>query len=199
MSSVVLNKWPALNYPELKDTITTVQLWAQITGKIRLKKTPWINHSWHVTLYVSSKGLTTSSIPYNDGNFELEFDFRDHQLLIRTSTGVRGAVALYPRTVASFYEELGGKLIDSGIKVDIDPKPNEVNPAIPFKDDTTHKTYDAGQMHLYWQVLVRVNNVFLQFRSCFTGKCSPVHLFWGAFDLAVTRFSGVPRRNTKPQ
>ena len=195
MNDVILSNWPALNYQELKDTIATVQLWTQIVGKIRLKRMPWINHSWHVTLYVSSKGLTTGSVPYENGNFNLEFDFCGHQLLISTSTGARGAVALFPRTVASFYEELCGKLAGLGVKVDIYPKPNEIDPAIPFKQDETHKTYDAGQMHAYWQALVRVHNVFIQFRAGFTGKSSPVHLFWGAFDLAVTRFSG----RTAPQ
>ena len=184
------NKWPVLNYNALKDTITTLQLWAQIIGKIRLKKMPWINHSWHVTLYVSPKGLTTGSIPFEEGNFEIEFDFCDHRLLISTSTGDRETVALYARTVASFYREVFEKLDSAGIKAEIVATPNEINPALPFAEDEFHETYDAGQMHLYWQSLVHINNVFLNFRAGFQGKCSPVHLFWGAFDLAVTRFSG---------
>ena len=184
------NKWPVLNYNALTDTIATVQLWAQIIGKIRLKKMPWINHSWHVTLYVSPKGLTTGSIPFEEGNFEIEFDFRDHLLLITTSTSIRESVTLYARTVASFYKEVFEKLNNVGIRVEIIARPNEINPAIPFQEDELHNTYDAAQMHLYWQALVKVNNVFLQFRAGFMGKCSPVHLFWGAFDLAVTRFSG---------
>jgi hypothetical protein len=184
------NTWPVLAFEDLKDTLATVQLWAQVVGKIRLKKTPWINHSWHVTLYVSSRGLTTGSIPYDGGSFQLDFDFIGHELIITASSGNVEKLKLMPRTVASFYAELFEKLDAIGISVAIYAKPNELDPAIPFALDEVHKSYDALQMNLYWQALVKINSVFIKFRAGFTGKCSPVHLFWGAFDLAVTRFSG---------
>ena len=182
--------WPELAFEDLKDTLETVQLWAQIIGKIRLIQTPWINHSWHVTLYVSSRGLTTGSIPYEGGNFQLDMDFVHHELTITASDGQLMNISLHERTVASFYNELFEKLEAMGIHVTIYAKPNELDPAIPFAQDEVHKTYDAIQMNLYWQALVKINAVFTRFRAEYTGKCSPVHLFWGAFDLAVTRFSG---------
>ncbi len=182
--------WPELKFELLQDTMATVQLWTQIVGKIRLKKTPWLNHSWHVTLYVSSRGLTTGSIPYEQGVFQLEFDFNQHQLVITTSKGGNEKIALYPRTVASFYKELFDTLRTLGIRVKIHAKPNEIEPAIPFEQDEVHQSYDKDQMYLFWQALVRMEPVFTEFRARFIGKCSPVHFFWGAFDLAVTRFSG---------
>jgi len=182
--------WPELAFEDLKDTLETVQLWAQIVGKIRLIKTPWINHSWHVTLYVSARGLTTGSIPYEGGSFQIDFDFINHELIITASNGEMQKMGLYPRTVADFYKELFEKLAAMGIDVTIYAKPNEIDPAIPFAEDEVHKSYDARQMNLYWQALVKINAVFVRFRSEFIGKCSPVHLFWGAFDLVVTRFSG---------
>lgn len=182
--------WPQLAFEDLKDTLATVQLWTQVIGKIRLIKTPWINHCWHVTLYVSSRGLTTGSIPYQDGSFQLDMDFVDHQLIITASNGTTEKVGLYPRSVASFYVEVFQKLDAMGIDAPIYPRPNEIDPAIPFADDELHNSYDAVQMNLYWQALVRINAVFTKFRAEFIGKCSPVHFFWGAFDLAVTRFSG---------
>lgn len=182
--------WPILDYEKYKDTLATVHLWTQIVGKIRLSKSPWINHSWHVTLYVSSRGLTTGSIPYETGVFQLELDFIAHKLLITSSDGQCETVSLYPRSVASFYKEVFSKLNQMGIEVDIYASPNEVDPAIPFSDDELHQSYDHDQMNLLWQVLVRVEKVFTRFRAGFTGKVSPVHFFWGAFDLAVTRFSG---------
>lgn len=184
------NTWPELAFEDLKDTLETVQLWAQIIGKIRLIKTPWINHSWHVTLYVSSRGLATGSIPYEGGNFQIDMDFISHEVVISNSDGEIQKIGLYPRPVADFYKELFEKLNLMGIEVRIYAKPNEIDPAIPFAEDEVHKTYDAKQMNLYWQALVRINAVFTRFRAEYTGKCSPVHLFWGAFDLAVTRFSG---------
>lgn len=190
VTNICQKKWPELAFENLKDTLATVQLWAQIVGKIRLIKTPWINHSWHVTLYVSPRGLTTGSIPYEGGNFQIDFDFVDHELIIIASNGKSEKVSLYPRTVASFYAELFEKLNTIGIEANIYAKPNELDPAIPFAKDEIHKSYDATQMNLYWQALVNINSVFVKFRSEFIGKCSPVHLFWGAFDLAVTRFSG---------
>jgi hypothetical protein len=182
--------WPELNFENFKDTIATVQLWAQIVGKIRLKKMPWINHSWHVALYVSPRGLTTRSISYEDGIFEMEFDFNKHLLIIITSNGGNEKIELYPRSVASFYKEVFDKLAMMEIDVAIYAKPNEVDPAIAFATDEIHKSYDKEQMNLFWQALVKIQPVFTKFRSGFMGKASPVHLFWGGFDLAVSRFSG---------
>jgi len=182
--------WPKLVFEAYKDTIATVHMWTQIIGKIRLKKTPWLNHSWHVTLYISARGLTTGSIPYDEGVFQVDMDFIDHEVIISSSNGEKEYVKLYPRPVAGFYEELFTKLGSMGIQVTIHGSPNEIDPAIPFQQDTVHQSYDATQMHLIWQALVRTEIVFTRFRSEFLGKASPVHLFWGSFDLAVTRFSG---------
>ena len=184
------SNWPQLRFADLQDTLTTVQLWAQIVGKIRLRKMPWLNHSWHVTLYVSPNGLTTGNIPYAAGSFRIDFDFIKHKLLIVCSTGHYEELELRPRTVASFYNELFEKLAIMGIDVTIYPVPNELPVVIPFAEDTSHFVYDGHQINLYWQALVKIDAVFNTFRARFTGKCSPVHLFWGAFDLAVTRFSG---------
>jgi hypothetical protein len=184
------NKWPQLKFSDLKDTITTVQLWTQIVGKIRMVKTPWLNHSWHVTLYVSPTGLTTGSIPYEQGMFRIDFDFINHQLLIICSTGGHAQIKLYPRTVADFYKVLFEKLNLMGIKAVIYPRPNEIEPAIPFEQDETHFEYDSTQINLYWQALIKIDAIFTKFRARFSGKGSPVHFFWGGFDLAVTRFSG---------
>ncbi len=153
---------------------------------------PWLNHSWHVTLYVSAQGLTTASMPFDSGIFELEFNFHHHVLNIITSTGIRQEVKLYPRTVADFYSELFQKLKEAGIEIDIHPAPNEMDPAIPFEKDEVHKSYDTEHVHNFWQALVQIHNVLTRFRAGFRGKSSPVHFFWGAFDLAVTRFSGRP-------
>ncbi|MBA3829297.1 MAG: hypothetical protein H0X33_10200 [Taibaiella sp.] len=192
MNQPAPRQWPVLHYPAFIDTITTVQLFTQIVGKIRLRMAPRLNHSWHVTLYVSARGLTTGSIPYAGGIFQLKFDFIDHHLSITTSQGTGALVSLSSQSVASFYKELFAKLHSLGIQVQIYACPNEVEPAIPFAQDEVHSTYNKEQMHLYWQALVKVHSVFAQFRAGFAGKCSPVHLFWGAFDLAVTRFSGRP-------
>ena len=183
-------EWPDLQYDKLKDTIATVQLWTQIVGKIKLIKMPWLNHSWHVTFTVSPHGLTTGGINYSKGIFELSFDFIDHQLLIITSEGDNERVSLYPRTVASFYNELFEKLKALDIDVKIYAKPNEINPAIPFEKDEVHQSYDKEQINLFWKALVKIEPVLNKFRAGFSGKCSPVHFFWGSFDLAVTRFSG---------
>jgi hypothetical protein len=182
--------WPELIYSNLKDTLQTVQLWTQIVGKIRMVNTPWINHGWHVTLYMSSRGLSTGSIPYGNNSFQIDLDFIDHQLVISASDGELKRLRLQQRTVASFYNDLFSLLSEMNISTEIYARPNELEMAIPFADDDVHKTYDAHQMHTYWQALVRVDSVFTRFRAEFTGKCSPVHLFWGGFDLAVTRFSG---------
>ncbi|MCF6405139.1 DUF5996 family protein [Chitinophaga filiformis] len=184
------DKWPVLNYDELKDTLSTVHLWTQIVGKIRLRKMPWLNHSWHVTLYVTPYGLSTGSMPYEHGIFQIDFDFHLHQLMMITSTGKRLAIELKPRTIADFYKEVFEKLHASGVDVIIHTTPSEMEHAVPFEEDQVQRAYDRQQMENYWQALVRVHNVFTRFRSGFTGKVSPVHFFWGAFDLAVTRFSG---------
>jgi hypothetical protein len=184
--------WPKLIFSEYNDTIATVHLWTQIIGKIRLKKMPWLNHSWHVTLYVSARGLTTGTIPYNDGVFQIEMDFIDHEVIIASGDGSKERIGLYAHSVASFYEELFSKLNSMGIEVSIHAKPNEIDPAIPFKQDRIHQSYNPDQMHLVWQALAHTEIVFTRFRSEFIGKASPVHLFWGSFDLAVTRFSGRP-------
>ena len=183
-------EWPDLQYDKLKDTVSTVQLWTQIVGKIRLIKMPWLNHSWHVTLSVSPKGLTTGGIDYENGIFELTFDFINHQLLITTSEGDNESITLYPRTVASFYKELFDKLKALNIDVKIYAKPNEIDPAIPFEEDEVHYAYDKEQINLFWKALLKIEPVFNKFRARFSGKCSPVHFFWGSFDLAVSRFSG---------
>lgn len=186
------NTWPVLAFENWKDTLATVHLWTQIVGKIRLKQMPWLNHSWHVTLYVSANGLTTGSIPYKDGVFQIDFDFIHHAVHIITSASGVARVQLYPRSVADFYRELFDKLESVNVDAYIYAAPNEVDPAIPFAEDETHKSYDAEQMHNFYLALVKIHNVFTKFRASFTGKCSPVHFFWGAFDMAVTRFSGRP-------
>jgi hypothetical protein len=182
--------WPPLQFAALEDTITTVQLWTQIVGKVRLVRMPWINHSWHVTLYISPRGLTTGSIPYEGGLFQIDFDFIAHRLFITTSVGSEVFFPLFSRTVASFYKELMEQLSKLGIDATIYAKPNEIENPIPFEQDTVHQTYDPEQMRNLWNAWINIYPVFTQFRAKFIGKCSPVHLFWGAFDLAVTRFSG---------
>ncbi|WP_298732327.1 DUF5996 family protein [uncultured Chitinophaga sp.] len=183
-------QWPVLKYAELRDTLSAVHLWTQIVGKIRLRQTPWLNHSWHVTLYVSSQGLTTGSMPYEHGIFQIDFDFHHHQLVITTSKGSRETVALSARTVADFYTEVMQKLKAAGVPVNIHKMPSEMEGAVPFDEDHVQRAYDPQRMEDYWQALVKVHNVLSRFRTRFTGKSSPVHLFWGGFDLAVTRFSG---------
>ncbi|MDB5134075.1 MAG: hypothetical protein JWP37_678 [Mucilaginibacter sp.] len=183
-------QWPELAFDNWKDTLATVHLWTQIVGKIRLRQMPWLNHSWHVTLYVSASGLTTGSIPHEGGLFQIDFDFIHHVLHIITSNGGVARVELYPRSVANFYRELFEKLDSVQIDAYIYASPNEVEPAIPFERDETHQSYNAESMRNFWQALVNIHNVFTKFRASFTGKVSPVHFFWGGFDLAVTRFSG---------
>lgn len=184
------NKWTELNFSELKETIATVQLYTQIVGKLRLSKMPWINHSWHVTLYVSASGLTTGSVPYEDGLFQADFDFIRHKLLISTSAGKEDAIDLRSGSISDFYRQFVEKMNLLDIEVDIYATPNEVEPAIPFEKDTIYREYDAAQMNNLWLAWVNVHSVFTKFRARFIGKCSPVHFFWGGFDLAVTRFSG---------
>ena len=184
--------WPTLTISEWDDTRDTFHMWSQIVGKVRLALTPMLNHWWQVTLYVSARGLTTALMHAGPIGVEMEFDFVDHVLAIRTSDGRRRDVKLEPRSVASFYDETMTSLRDLGISVSIYPGPAEVVEAIPFPDDETHRSYDPDAMQRYWRALLRMHDVMLRFRSGFIGKASPVHLFWGGFDLAVTRFSGRP-------
>lgn len=182
--------WPELSYPAWRETAATLQLWTQIVGKIRLALTPWLNHGWHVPLYVSARGLSTSSVPIGREVLEIEFDFIAHRLLVRTSRGDERMLPLRPQSVAAFYADLLGTLNDIGIRVSINEMPNEVQNPIRFSQDHEHASYDADAAHRFWRVLVQTDRVFKLFRSGFLGKVSPVHFFWGSFDLAVTRFSG---------
>src|SRR4051794_17139693 len=184
--------WPALDYSEWRESCATLQLWTQIVGKIRLALGPWINPSWGVTLYVTARGLTTSLIPYGSRGFEIEFDFIRHELRITTAEGDERVVMLQPQSVANFYREVMGALRELAIEVQINLKPNETMEAIPFDRDEKHAAYDLEYANRFWRVLLQADRVFKQFRSRFCGKCSPVHFFWGSFDLAVTRFSGRP-------
>jgi hypothetical protein len=184
--------WPVLNFAEMQDTIETLHQWIQIVGKIRLRTMPWQNHSWHTTLYITPTGYSTHGIPYQGRIFQIDFDFKKHKLLIKCSNAETLTMDLKPRTVAHFYNELFEKLSSIGIKVKIYPKPNEMTPAIPFSENTVNKSYDPIVANALWQAMLKANAVFNEFRSDFIGKASPVHLFWGAFDLAVTRFSGNP-------
>jgi len=165
-------------------------MWTQIVGKIRLTLSPWTNHSWHVTLYVTSRGLTTSPIPHGMRTFEINFDFIEHQLSIQTSDGKRRTIELKPRTVADFYGAVLKNLDELNLPVTINKVPNEIENAIPFDEDQEHRFYDREYANRFWRVLLQSDRVFKEFRSRFCGKCSPVHFFWGSFDLAVTRFSG---------
>ncbi len=184
------NIWPSLPFMEWKDTCATLHMWTQVVGKIRLVETPWVNHSWHTTLYVTSRGLTTSPIPHGARTFQIDFDFIDHKLIIATSDGEVKTMSLAPRSVADFYEELFARLAEMNLKVRIHTTPNEVVNPIPFEKDYEHASYDAEYANRFWRALVQTDRVFKQFRARFIGKCSPVHFFWGSFDMAVTRFSG---------
>jgi hypothetical protein len=182
--------WPSL--PETwPDTRSTLHLWTQIVGKVRLELSPPQNHFWHSTLYVTAHGLTTSPMPYGTESFQIDFDFVNHQLLIDTSWGPRQVVALEPKSVADFYAEVMAALAALGIQVSIWTRPVEVpDPVVPFEQDRVHAAYDPSAAHAFWRVLLQTDRVFKQFRGRFLGKSSPVHFFWGGFDLAVTRFSG---------
>lgn len=184
--------WPALPLDSWKDTCETLHMWTQIVGKVRLALTPLVNHWWNVPLYVTSRGLTTSEIPYGDGAFELYFDFLDHQLVLQTSAGSRKTLPLVARSVAAFYAEFMLMLHSAGLEVKIWKMPVEIPNPIAFDEDEVHASYDPEYAQRFWRILLAVNRVFEQFRANFIGKCSPVHFFWGSFDLAVTRFSGRP-------
>jgi hypothetical protein len=182
--------WPALPLKEWQDTYRTLHMWTQIVGKIRMNLSVPLNHWWHVPLYVSSCGLTTGPVPYPRGIFEIEFDFLRHELHLWTSEGSTISRRLKPETVAGFYKSVIGILPPLGIDAHVDPHPQEVADAIPFDQDTTHCSYDPEYAYRFWRILVSSSKVFERFRGRFLGKCSPVHFFWGSFDLACTRFSG---------
>ncbi len=185
--------WPELAYPAWRETAATLHLWTQIVGKVRLALTPWLNHGWQVPLYVTVRGLGTSPIPLDGGEIlEIEFDFLDHRLVARTSRGEERSFPLEPQTVADFHRRVIGLLGEIGVAVAINEMPNEVPDPIRFSQDRVHAAYDAAAARRFWHALVRVDGVFKLFRTGFLGKASPVHFFWGSFDLAVTRFSGRP-------
>ncbi|HWT00967.1 MAG TPA: DUF5996 family protein [Pyrinomonadaceae bacterium] len=184
--------WPSLPLEEWKDTYATLHMWTQIVGKVRLVLSPKINHWWQVPLYVTARGLTTATIPHGPGAFEIDFDFIEHQLLVRTSGGDEKVLELRPRSVADFYRELMSTLDSLGIGVKITARPDEVPDPTPFAEDHAHASYDPEYANRFWRILVQADRVFREFRARFLGKCSPVHFFWGSFDLAVTRFSGRP-------
>ena len=182
--------WPSLPLESWSDTYATLHMWTQIVGKIRLVQSPWVNHSWHVTLYVSARGLTTGPIAVDGRALELEFDFNDHVLWLRTSDGHARQVMLKPVSVAEFYADIMVALAELGIAVRINEMPNEIAAAVPFTEDRAHASYDGKSVQRFHRVLLCCNEVFAHFRTGFIGKVSPVHFFWGSFDLAVTRFSG---------
>lgn len=184
------NEWPVLKFEEWQDTLATLHMWTQVVGKIRMAQTPLVNHWWNVPLYVSARGLTTSPIPYGERIFEIEFDFIDHKLLIKCSDGAAIELALRPQSVAAFYAEVMAALRNLDIEVKIWTMPVEVPNPIRFEEDKQHASYDAEYANRFWRALVEMDKVLKEFRARFIGKCSPVHFFWGSFDMAVTRFSG---------
>jgi len=184
------NQWPELPYAAWKDTRDTLHLWTQIVGKIRLAQAPWLNHSWHVALYLTARGLTTSPIPYGGRTFQFDFDFVDHVLWVRTSDGHFRQLMLARKSVAEFFSEVLTALAELGIEVSITTMPCEIADGVPFDRDYTHASYDRDYANRFWRVLLSTHDVLTHFRTGFLGKVSPVHFFWGSFDLAVTRFSG---------
>jgi hypothetical protein len=182
--------WPSLPLEAWTETYATLHLWTQVVGKVRLTQGPWMNHSWHATLYVTARGLTTSPIPHGHRTFQIDFDFVTHRLILQTSDGGTGGFALEAQSVAAFYTRLMAELDKLGLHVDIYRRPNEVADPIPFDQDETHRAYDPEYANRFWRILAQADRVFKEFRAGFIGKCSPVHFFWGAPDLAVTRFSG---------
>ena len=185
-----MQAWPELPYAALRPTADTLQLWTQIVGKVRLARAPWLNHSWHVPLYVSARGLATSLIPGDDMSLDMEFDFIAQDLVIRAADGGERKIPLSAGSVAGVYAQVLEALAALGTPTRIDPVPSEMLEATPFDKDTANRPYDPGVARDFWRALVRIDAVFTRFRSCFIGKNSPVHFFWGGFDLAVTRFSG---------
>jgi len=184
--------WPRLRIEDWAATRDTLHMWTQIVGKVRLQFAPLLNHWWQVPLYVTARGLSTSAIPYGAGTFDIEFDFCDHRLSIRSSNGATRSVRLEPKSVADFYAETVGALRELDIEVAIQARPNEVEPAVPFEQDHEHASYDGAAVNRFWRQLTQADRLLHEFRSHFVGKASPVHFFWGAMDLACTRFSGRP-------
>ncbi|RVW06454.1 DUF5996 family protein [Rhodococcus spongiicola] len=184
--------WPALRVADWEPTRDTLHMWTQIVGKVRLAHAPLVNHWWQVPLYVSARGLTTSAIPYDTRVFDIEFDLSGHQLTIHDSNGAHREFPLEPMPVADFYHRVMQALRELGIDTRIQSTPNEVDPAIPFAEDTVHASYDLAAANLFWKQLIQADRVMHEFRSNFVGKVSPVHFFWGSFDLACTRFTGQP-------
>lgn len=187
-----MDAWPTLPYPAWKDTCATLHLWTQIVGKIRLVQTPWVNHSWHVAYYLTARGLTTSPIRYGERVFQIDFDLIDHRLLLQTGDGGVRALPLEPRSVADFYRAVFAQLEGLGLRIAINATPNELVEATPFEEDERHRSYDRDAVRRFFAALLQADRVLKEFRARFRGKCSPVHFFWGSFDLAVTRFSGRP-------
>lgn len=190
MTKANRSPWPALPYAAWLETYQTLHLWTQIVGKVRLSLTPWLNHSWHVALYITARGLTTSPIASGARVFQIDLDFIDHMLHVVASDGRQARIPLRSQSVADFYAGLFAKLQDLGVLVHICERPNEIPNAIPFSQDRVHRAYDPLYAQRFWRLLLQANRVFNYFRTGFIGKASPVHFFWGSFDLAVTRFSG---------
>jgi hypothetical protein len=182
--------WPALPLDQWRNTYATLHRWTQVVGKLRLAQAPLVNHWWQVPLYVTCRGLTTSPVPYGSGAFQIDFDLTGHRLEIQTSEGVKESFALRPQTVADFYSDVMGRLRSLGLDIRIWTMPVEIANPIPFEADREHGAYDPDFAHRFWRILLQVDRIFTAFRARFVGKVSPVHFFWGSFDLAVTRFSG---------
>jgi len=189
-SVAAIEQWPALPFEAWKETCDTLHMWTQMIGKVRMALSPFVNHWWHVTLYVTSRGLTTSAIPYHGSSFSINLDFITHNLSILTSDGTTKTLPLFPQPVAAFYREFMACLRALGIEVTINPWPCEVQHPIRFDEDETHASYDPLYAHHFWQILVQTAAVLQQYRSHFLGKSSPIHFFWGSFDLALSFFSG---------
>jgi Family of unknown function (DUF5996) len=183
---------PALPFDSWKDTVATLHMWAQIVGKVRLELCPLVNHWWNVPFYVTARGMTTSAMPYQERTIDAQFDFIDHKLRIESSDGRVVSLHLEPQSVAEFYKKFMAALGELGVNVDIRTLPCELPNPTPFEQDFAHASYDADAVHKFWRILVWVDGIFKEFRGGFLGKASPVHFFWGSFDLAVTRFSGRP-------
>src|SRR6266576_2122947 len=181
---------PALPFDSWKDTLATLHMWTQVVGKVRLELCPLVNHFWNVTFYLTARGMTTAAMPYEGGTVEAQFDFIDHKLFIETNQGRVVEIALKPQSVAEFYTKFMAALANLGVTQKIWTMPCEIPDPIPFEQDQTHASYDPEAVHKFWRILVWVDQVFKEFRAEFLGKVSPVHFFWGSFDLAVTRFSG---------
>src|SRR4051812_44443790 len=189
-SSLISHEWPPLTFSEWEKTLDTVHMWTQIVGKMRMALEPLINHWWNVVLYVTPAGLTTSPMPYGSKTFEVEFDFLSHRLRMRDNAGCEHTIRLYPRSVADFYGEYISALKAMDVEIKLNRVPAEFDDQTPYDEDRHHDSYDKDAIERFQRVLVASDRVFKEFRSRFLGKCSPVHFFWGSFDLAVTRFSG---------